>query len=76
MKIDTICTLLTEALQEAGYNESTVFNYQGVIRRFKVFCSDKGVTEYTPAFGKTYADDVTSKKTGVFSKNLLIISLF
>ena len=69
MKIDTICALLIEALREASYNESTVFNYQGVIRRFKVFCTRKGVTEYTPAFGKTYADDVISKKTGVFSKN-------
>ena len=69
MKIDTICALLIEALQEAGYNKSTVFNYQGVIRRFKVFGSDKGVTEYTPAFGNTYADDVISKKTGAFSKN-------
>jgi hypothetical protein len=55
MKIDTICALLIEALREASYNESAVFNYQGVIRRFKVFCREKGVTEYTPAFGKTYA---------------------
>ena len=69
MKIDTICALLIEALREAGYNESTVFNYQGVIRRFKVFYNDKGVIEYTPAFGKIYADDVISKKTGAFSKN-------
>lgn len=69
MKIDTICALLIEALREAGYIESTVFNYQGVIQRFKVFCSDKGVIEYTPSFGKTYADDVISKKTGAFSNN-------
>lgn len=69
MNINTICALLIEALREAGYNEYTVFNYQGVIRRFKVFCNDKGVTKYTPAFGKTYADDVISKNTGAFSKS-------
>ncbi|CUX36398.1 Tyrosine recombinase XerD [Clostridium sp. C105KSO15] len=69
MDIDTICALLIEALREASYNESTVFNYQGVIRRFKVFCRGNSVTEYTPAFGKTYADDVISKKTGKFSTN-------
>lgn len=69
MDIDTICALLIEALKEAGYNESTVFNYQGVIRRFKVFCRDNSVTEYTLAFGKTYADDVVRKKTGKFSTN-------
>lgn len=69
MDIETICALLIEALREAGYNESTVFNYQGVIRRFKAFCRDKGVIDYTSALGKTYADNVISKKTGTFSNN-------
>lgn len=69
MKIDTIYALLIKALWEAGYNESTVFNYQGVIRRFKVFFREKGVIKYTPTSDNTYADDVISKRTGTFSKN-------
>ena len=69
MDIKQICTLLIDALKEADYNESTILNYHGVIRRFKVFCGEKGVTAYTPAFGKTYAEDVISVKTGKFSFN-------
>ena len=34
MDINTVCTLLIEALKNAGYNESTIFNYQGAARRF------------------------------------------
>lgn len=41
MNIDTICELLMEALNEAGFNESTLFNYRGVIRRFKPFVRKK-----------------------------------
>lgn len=69
MEINTICDALLAALDEAGYNEHTIFNYKGVVRRFKDFCKHKGITEYTPGFGKTYADDVISIKTGKFSKN-------
>ena len=69
MKIDTICNALLDALVEVGYHEHTIFNYEGVIRRFKAFCEEKGVAEYTPDFGQTYADDVISNKTGKFSKN-------
>jgi len=69
MKVDTVCVSLIEALREADYNESTILNYQGVVRRFKAFCMEKGVAEYTPTFGKTYADDVISKKTGKLSKS-------
>lgn len=68
MKIDTICNALLDTLFEAGYNESTLFNYRGVIRRFKAFCKEKGVSEYNPELGKFYANDVISKKTGKFSK--------
>lgn len=68
MKIETICNSLLETLTEVGYNESTLFNYRGVIRRFKAFCKDKGVSEYTPELGQAYADDVISTKTGKFSK--------
>jgi integrase len=67
MTVSEICTLLIEALQKEGYNDSTIFNYQGVIRRFHEFCSIHGVKEYTPAIGNLYANDVVSKKTGVFS---------
>lgn len=68
MKIDTICNTLLETLAEAGYNESTLFNYTGVIRRFKAFCIEKGASEYPPDLGNSYADDMISKKTGKFSK--------
>ncbi len=69
MDINTICNDLLDALVKAGYHEHTIYNYIGVVRRFKAFCEDKGITEYTPDFGKTYADDVISSKTGKFSKN-------
>jgi len=69
MNINRICALLIDALHGAGYNESTIFNYHGVIRRFKAFSIEKGVTAYTPSFGKKYADDVVSVKTGKFSLN-------
>ena len=36
MKIDTICNSLLETLIQAGYNENTIFNYRGVIRRFNL----------------------------------------
>ena len=68
MNIDNLCKLLLEALAEAGFKESTLFNYRGVIRRFKVFCKEKGYSEYSTDVGQAYADDVISKKTGKFSK--------
>lgn len=69
MNVNTICNALLDALAEVGYHEHTIFNYKGVIRRFKSFCEEKDITEYIPDFGQTYADDVISKKTGKFSKN-------
>lgn len=69
MKIDTICNDFLKALTNASYNEHTIFNYQGVIRRFKAYSNQMGVTIYTPEFGQTYADDVVSSLTGKFSKN-------
>lgn len=68
MNIDNLCELLLEALAEAGFNESTLFNYRGVIRRFKTFCEEKGFSEYSTDVGQAYANDVISKKTGKFSK--------
>lgn len=53
----------------ASYNESTVRNYRGVIRRFKKFCSARGVQVYSCDIGKLYAYDVISSKTGKYSKN-------
>lgn len=69
MSIDEICELLLEALADARYNESTIFNYRGVIRRFKAYCIENGITEYSPDVGQPYADDVVSTKTGKFSNN-------
>ena len=45
MNIDNLCKLLLEALAEAGFIESTLFNYRGVIRRFKAFCKENGYSE-------------------------------
>jgi len=45
MNIDNLCKLLLEALAEAGFSESTLFNYRGVIRRFKAFCKENGYSE-------------------------------
>ena len=68
MDINTVCTLLINALEEAGYNDSTVFNYKGAVRRFKAFCMDHGVAEYNHEIGRLYADAVISPKTEKFSK--------
>ena len=61
MTIDSICTACINAVRNAGYNESTVFNYEGVVRRFKQFCSARNVTVYYCEIGKTYADDVNKR---------------
>ena len=37
-------------------------------RRFKTFCEEHDVTEYSYEIGKLYADSVISPKTGKFSK--------
>lgn len=69
MTINEICTACINALRAEGYNESTIFNYEGVIRRFKQFCEERNITLYSSELGKAYADNVISKKTGKFSKN-------
>ena len=68
MDIDTVCKLLISALEDAGYNASTIFNYQGAVRRFKAFCEERNVTEYSCDVGESYANAVISPKTGKFSK--------
>jgi len=72
MDINLLCSLLIDALRKAGYNESTIFNYQGVVRRFKAFCEMKGVSKYSSEIGKMYADDVVSSITGKFSRQRYI----
>ena len=69
MTIDEICSACINELRVEAYNESTIFNYEGVIRRFKQFCKERNVTLYSSEIGKAYAEDVISKKTGKFSKN-------
>lgn len=34
MTIETICDACIKAVMDTGYNESTIFNYKGVVRRF------------------------------------------
>ena len=72
MSIDEICELLLEALADAEYNENTIFNYRGVIRRFKAYCRESEIAEYSPEVGQPYADDVISAKTGKFSNQRYI----
>lgn len=69
MTVETVCSSLINALRDAGYNESTVFNYQGVCRRFKFFCTEHNAVGYTSEIGRLYANDVVSVKTGKFSKS-------
>lgn len=69
MTIDSICEACINSIRDAGYNTSTVFNYEGVVRRFKQFCFKRNATEYSCEIGKAYADDVISAKTGKFSLN-------
>lgn len=69
MDVNTVCRSLIKALRDAGYNESTVFNYEGVCRRFKAFSADHNATEYSIGLGQLYADDVINTKTGEFSKS-------
>lgn len=67
MKIEKIGNLLIKALENANYNESTVFNYKGVLRRFKTFCDESGTEEYSPEIGSEYANALISPKTGKYS---------
>ena len=67
MIIEKICDQLIVAMEDAGYNDSTIFNYRGVIRRFKEFCEKEGVKEYDQDIGQKYADNVISTVTGKFS---------
>ncbi len=69
MTIETICDECINAIKVAGYNKSTIFNYEGVIRWFKKFCLERGAAVYSYDIGKRYANDVISKKTGKFSNN-------
>lgn len=43
MDINTIYNALLTALDEAGYHEHNIFNYKGVVRRFKAFCKNEGI---------------------------------
>ena len=47
MTIDEICSACINALRAEGYNESTIFNYEGVIRRFKLYCKEYDIAIYT-----------------------------
>jgi len=67
VKIEKIGNLLIEALENANYNESTVFNYRGVLRRFKNFCDERETEEYSPDIGSEYANAIISPKTGKYS---------
>ena len=68
MKIDFICALLIDFLRENHFKEITIFNYQGVIRRFKQFYASYDTNDYSPEIGNIFANDVISKVTGKFSR--------
>ena len=67
MTIEEIGNLLIKALEHKNYKESTVCNYRGVLRRFKAFCDERGVTEYSSKIGTEYTNAVISSKTGKYS---------
>jgi integrase len=67
VEIEEIGNRLIKALENANYRDSTVFNYRGVFRRFKAFCGEKGVTEYSLEIGAEYANAVISPMTGKYS---------
>ncbi len=45
MNINTICSLLIDALRNADYNETTISLYQGEIRRFKETLNNNSVIQ-------------------------------
>jgi len=53
----------------AGYKDLTIRNYRGVIRRFKKFCNDHCVQDYSREIGKLFAGDVISSVTGKYSES-------
>lgn len=69
MIIETICALCIEAIRNAGYNESTIRNYERLIGRFKLFCKEKEIIEYSCDIGQQFANDVITKRSGKFSLN-------
>ena len=68
MDINTVCSKLINALQEAQYNESTIANYRRATKRFKKFCNRLGVSEYNSEVGRLYAEDVISPRTRKYSE--------
>lgn len=62
MLIEEICELLINELIANGYDDSTIFNYRAFSRRFKEFCEEKEVYEYSSDIGKLYAEAVISKR--------------
>ncbi|PKL25649.1 MAG: hypothetical protein CVV46_16130 [Spirochaetae bacterium HGW-Spirochaetae-2] len=67
MKIEEIGNLLIKALESANYKQSSISGYRGVLRRFKTFCNERGVTEYSADIGSEYANAIISPKTGKYS---------
>ena len=65
MIIEKICDQLIVAMEDAGYNDSTIFNYRGVIRRFKEFCEKESVTKYDQDIGQKYTDNAVDRKSVV-----------
>lgn len=64
--VTEIGTVVTAALRAAGYQESTVGQYQKTIKALTEFITERGGT-YTPALGAEFAAMTTSPRTGRFS---------
>lgn len=54
------------ALRAAGYEDSTIGQYQKTIRALSAFAAKRGA-RYTPALGAEFASRTTSPRTGRFS---------
>ena len=65
--ITRIGATVVAELRAAGYQESTIGNYEKTIRALSGYAQQHGAGVYTPALGARFASLTTSPRTGRFS---------
>ncbi len=65
--ISTIGATVVAELRSAGYQESTIGNYEKTIRALAGYARRRGTDMYTPVLGASFASLTTSPRTGRFS---------
>ena len=65
--ISTIGATVVAELHSAGYQESTIGNYEKTIRALAGYARRRGTDMYTPVLGASFASLTTSPRTGRFS---------